>query len=159
MIDDNSVRAALIFGVKDFLTTNETISTVSGIVQNLPIIPEAAVAWENKNFDPAGKSLWCSVFYRPNTPIARTIGPGGIDEIDGFIQIDFNIQPDKGEGLFIDWNKKARLFFHGGRFFSHSGHSVIVTSSGMGQSRHVDNYFRQSLTVAFRSHLKRPKLN
>lgn len=158
MIDDTKTRAALIQAAQDFLTANSTINTTEGAITDLPTIPATSIGWENKNFDTQSKEIWCSVFYRPNTPTARTIGPGGIDEVNGFMQIDFNIAPDTGENVLIDWKKKARLFFHGGRYFQFEGHSVIVTSSGMGNSRHVENYFRQSLTVAFKSHIKRPQL-
>ena len=151
-------RAALMQAVKDFLTTNATISTAEGVVVGLPTILDANIAWRNKKFDPSGKDLWCSVFYTPNSPVGRTVGVGGMDEINGFVQIDFNIAPDVGEGVFLKWEEKAELFFHAGRFFTYEGHSVIVTSSGMTQSRFVDNNFRQSLTVAFKSHVKRPQL-
>lgn len=158
MINENKIRAALIQAAQDFLTGNSTISTTEGDVEGLPTVKSDKIAWENKNFDTQGKETWCSVFYRPNPPISRTIGPGGFDEINGFIQIDFNVGTDSGEGDLLSWNQKARLFFHGGRYFQNAGHSVIVTSSSLGQSRLVENNFRQSLTVAFKSHVKRPQL-
>lgn len=158
MINENKVRAALIEAASDFLKENATISTTEGVVEGLPVVEAGQIAWENKNFDTQGKEIWCSVFYRPNPPVARTIGPGGFDEINGFMQIDFNVGSDSGESALLKWNQKARLFFHGGRFFRNEGHSVIVTSSNLSQTRHVENYFRQSLTVAFKSHVKRPQL-
>lgn len=158
MIDDTKVRTTLIQAAIDFLTENTTISTTEGGVEGLPTVEPSSIAWENKNFDTQGKELWPSVFYRPNAPVARTIGPGGFDEINGFMQIDFNVGTDEGEAALILWKKKARLFFHGGRYFRNNGHSVIVTSSFFGNSRQVENYFRQSLTVAFKSHVKRPQL-
>jgi hypothetical protein len=158
MINDNKVRAALIQAASDFLTGNTTISTSAGDVENLPVVTSSQIAWENKKFNTQGKEAWCSVFYRPNSPTARTIGPGGIDEVNGFVQIDFNVGTDSGELELLSWNEKARLFFHGGRYFTNDGHSVIVTSSNLSNSRVVENYFRQSLTVAFKSHLKRPQL-
>lgn len=158
MIDDTKARAALIQAAKDFLTENAIISTTEGDVEGLPTLPIDSIAWENRKFDTQKKELWSSVFYRPNAPVARTIGPGGFDEINGFMQIDFNIGTDEGEAALISWKKKARLFFHGGRYFRNNGHSVIVTSSFFGNSRLVENYFRQSLTVAFKSHVKRPQI-
>lgn len=158
MINDHKVRAALMQAAKDFLTENATISTTEGDVSGLPTIDLANIAWENHNFDTQGKEFWASVFFRPNNPTARTIGPGGFDEVNGFLQIDINAPTNTGETAFISWGKKARLFFHGGRYFTHETHSVIVTSSGMSQGRLVENNFRQSLTVAFKSHVKRPQL-
>jgi len=158
MINDTKARAALVQAAKEFLTGNASINTPAGLVEGLPTIPGDSIAWENRVFTTQGKALWASVFYRPNTPSTRSIGPGGIDETTGFLQIDLNIGEGEGENLLIEWENKARLFFHHGRFFSYNGHSVIVTSAGMGQGRHVGNDFRKSLTVFFRSQTKRPQL-
>ena len=158
MIDDTKTRAALVQGAKDFLTGNASINTTAGLVEGLPTISGDSIAWENRLLNTQGKSIWSSVFYRPNIPATRSIGPGGIDETSGFLQIDFNIGEGQGENELIAWENKARLFFHHGRFFSYGGHSVIVTSAGMGQGRHVGNDFRKSLTISFRSQTKRPQL-
>ena len=106
-------------------------------------------------FTPPNGSFWASVFYLPNQPAARTIGVKGINEINGFIQIDFNVNADSGEGELIDWEQKADMYFHAGRSFTYSGQNVLVISSGMSQGRIVDNFYRKSLTVEFRSQLKR----
>lgn len=154
-MNDTKIRKALIAGAKEFLTAAASINTKQGTVDNLPTLPEDSVGWENRAFDPAGKDPWASVFYRPNTPEARTIGPGGFDQATGFIQIDLNVSPGKGEGPHIDWEEKARIYFHPGRFFVYDGQSVLVVSSGMSEGRHVENFYRKSITVAFRGHIKR----
>lgn len=158
MTNATKTRAALIQAAQDFLTGNATINTTEGAVEDLPVIVASAIGWENRNLDTQGKEIWASVFYVTNTPVARTIGPGGFDEITGFLQIDLNVASDSGETALLGWIDKARLFFHGGRYFRNDGHSVIVTSCDFGNNRHVENYFHQSLTVAFKSHLKRPQL-
>ena len=151
-------RAILIEAAKDFLSVVVQIGTQGETFADLPIIPVDAIAWENKNFDTQGKELWASVFYRPNQPVSRTIGPGGMDEITGFLQIDLNVKSNSGEAELIAWERKARVYFHAGRYFRKNGDSVIATSSGMSQGRHVENYFRKSLTIAFKAHVKRPQL-
>ena len=156
--DTTQARAILIEAAKDFLTGSATINTAEGVIENLPVIPVGEIAWENKNFDTQGKEIWTSVFYRPNQPVSRTIGPGGMDEITGFLQIDFNVKSDSGENELIAWERKTRVYFHGGRYFRKNGNSVIATSSGMSQGRQVENYYRKSLTVAFKAHVKRPQL-
>lgn len=154
-MNDTKIRKALIAGADEFLTAAASIDTTQGTVSGLPILPEDSIGWENRAFNPAGKDPWVSVFYVPNTPEGRTVGQGGQDQITGFIQIDFNIAPDQGEGPLIDWEDKARLYFHPGRSFIYSGQSVLVISSGMSQGRHVENFYRKSITVSFRGHLKR----
>lgn len=151
----NNVQSALFAAVKNFLTEATEISTTGGLVENLPIIPGDCVAWPNRAFDPAGKPLWVGVHYVPNDPVGRTIGQGGFDQISGFLQIDINVVNDTGESLLTSWRDKARIYFHGGRVFSHNSHFVIVTGCGISQGRHVETHFRQSLTISFRSDLKR----
>lgn len=155
-MNDTKIRKALIAGAKEFLTAAESIDTTTGTISGLPIIPANSVAWENRKFDDiGGKDPWASVFYRPNIPQGRTVGQRGMDQIVGFMQIDFNVTPDSGEKVLIDWEEKARIYFHPGRFFVYEGQSVLVVSSGMSQGRHVENFYRKSVTVSFRGHLKR----
>lgn len=157
-MNDTKIRKALIAGAKEFLTAATSIDTVQGTVTGLPTLSADAVGWENRSFDPAGKDPWASVFYRPNIPEGRTIGQSGFDQITGFMQIDFNIAPGQGEKPLIDWEEKARIYFHPGRFFVNEGQSVLVISSGMSQGRHVENFYRKSITVSFRGHLKRSEV-
>ena len=149
------VRAALMQEVKDFLTGHATITTNKGIFENLPTLDAENIAWENRNFDPDSKDFFATVNYVPNNPEGRTIGEGGYDEMSGFVQIDFDGKQGRGTGEHGKWEKKAPLFFITGKNFTYQGNSVIVISAGMSQGRVVGNNYRKSLTVAFRSQLKR----
>lgn len=157
-MSESKVRSALVKGCIDFFAATQIVTDEATFL-NLPTVNIVTnVAWENRSFDPSNKSFWCSFYYLPNIPDVRTIGQKGFDEIDGFIQIDFNIPKDSGEGLLPQWEDKVRKFFHAGRVFSHEGQYVIVTSAGMSQGRHVDSSFRKSATIYFKSQLQRPKL-
>jgi len=153
-----NTRAALISAASDFLTANTSISTTTGSITGLPTIPASSIAWSNQNFDPSGKAVWASVHYLPGTPTAKAVGPGGRDVFTGFVQIDINVEPDSGESQLLNWIDKARTYFHGGRVFTYSAESVLVTSCEIAQSRLVGNHYRNSFDVSFRSHLKRPIL-
>lgn len=155
MSDTTETRAALITAANSFLIENESIQTQTELFEGLPVISPNAISWENKNFDPATKPFWVSVFYVPASTVGRTIGQGGMNQTVGFLQIDFNSSPDTGEAVQLAWEKKASIFFHLGRFFSFNSHSVIVTGSQMSQGRHIENFFRKSYTVNFKSHSKR----
>ena len=155
MRDDINVRKALIAAAKAFLTTGDTLNTRFGVKTGQPTIDASCIGWENRAFDTANKELWCSVFYRPNLPVSRTIGACGQDQYTGFMQIDFNVPPDTGEEVLMSWEQKARFYFFHGQSFQHGGQNVLVTSSGMSQGRHVENNFRKSLTVAFRADVRK----
>jgi len=159
MTNETKTRAALFTAASDFLTQNDSISTTTGAITGFPTVPATAISWPNQNFDSAGHPTWASVFYFPSTPQTAAVGPGGLDVFTGFIQIDLNVPPDSGESELIKWSEKSRLYFHGGRVFTYSGHSVLVISSEIAQSRRVGSNFRSSFDVSFRSHLKRPILN
>ena len=154
-MSDSNVKKALINSALDFLTVVTDINTESGTVSSLPIIPAANIAWENRKFEPPVSDLWSSVFYVPNNPDGRTIGVGGIDEENGFMQIDFSIPTQSGDESLNDWYDKARIFFVAGRSFQYATQNVLVISSGMTQGRVIDNYFRKSLTVFFKAQVKR----
>ncbi|MDB9741459.1 DUF4128 domain-containing protein [Akkermansiaceae bacterium] len=150
-INDTKTRAGLIEASIDYITNNETINTITG----LPTALESTVKFENRIFETSNKPVWFSIYYRPNTPISRTIGAHGIDAITGFIQIDINTPENTGESVHIEWEKKARLYFFPGRSFIYDGHKILVTACGMSQGRHVDNYYRKSVTVSFTADLNR----
>ena len=149
-------KKALIAAAKDFLVNNSSIDTVGqGTISGLPTISADSISWENRTFKPEGKEPWASVTYNPVIPAGRTVGQRGYDQLTGFIQIDFNIAPSKGTKILTDWEEKGRIYFHSGRSFIYGGQSVIITSCGMSAGRHVENFYRKSLTVAFRSQIKR----
>lgn len=149
------IRKALFSGANEFLTGSATIVTVGETFTAQPTLDPLAIAWPNRNFDPARRGLWASVFYVPNIPEGVTVGQRGQNQITGFLQIDLNAALDAGESVLLDWQRKAGIFFHGGRVFSYNAARVLVVSAGTGQGRTVDNFFRKSITVTFRARLKR----
>ena len=151
-------KKALVQAAGDFLTANASIVTAAGTVTGLPTIAAADIARESRTFKAEGKNPWASIFYQPITPTGRTLGQRGYDQAAGFLQIDFNIAPGKGTKILTDWEEKGRIYFHTGRFFTYSGQGVMVTSCGMSEGRHVENFYRKSLTVAFRSHIQRQEV-
>lgn len=150
-----NIEKALIAGAQEFLENASSIDTAAGTVSGLPTLPDDSIGWENSLFEPAEKDPWAAVFFVPNDPEGRTVGQRGYDQQTGFLQIDFNVAPDSGNAVHLSWEDKARIFFHAGRVFSYGGQSVLVVSVGMSQGRHVENFYRKSLTVTFRGQIKR----
>lgn len=113
------------------------------------------IQWENQVFDAAGKSTWAAVFVVPNTPQTITLGGQGRDRSNGFMQIDINKPQGVGEGPFRAFENAARAYFIAGKAFTLNSQSAIIISCGMGQGRNIDNWYRKSLTIAYRSDFSR----
>jgi hypothetical protein len=140
---DSDTIGALMVAVNTFLTAAPRS------------LPTASIAWENKVFDPAGKAIWARVSHVPNTPTVATLGRGGRDRGTGFVQIDLNVPEGGGDGVFRAWEDYARAFFVAGETFTRNGQTVRVISCGVSQGRNVDNWFRKSITVVYRSDFTR----
>lgn len=114
-----------------------------------------AINWENAGFDPAGLTKWASVFFVPNTPEPVTLGVNGDDRQTGFLQIDLSIPQGTGSGVMRAWTDASRQTFVAGKTLTESGQIVRIISAGWTAGRNVDNWYRKSLTVAFRTDLQR----
>lgn len=121
-------------------------------------IAAGATAWPNKDFDPAGKAIWAKVSHVPNTPTVATLGRGGRDRGTGFVQIDLNVPEGTGDGALRAWENLARAAFIAGGTLTQSGQVVRIISCGIGQGRTVDNWWRRSITVVYRSDFTRQNL-
>lgn len=135
---------------KALLTAAKTLLDAQGFA--------SATKWENQDFDPSGKTKWASVFFVPNQPEPVTLGVQGDDRQTGFLQIDFNVPQGKGSGQMRTWTDAARQSFVAGKTFTENGQIVRITSAGTGQGRNVDNWFRKSVTIAFRTDLQRASI-
>ena len=139
-MSDSDVRKALIGSVDAFLQANG----FSG-----------AIKWENTSFDPSKKEKWVSVFFVPNQPNVVTLGMGGSDRVTGFMQVDLNIAQGKGDGDMNSFLDAARAEFVAGKSYTLNAAVVTVINTGESQGRMVDNWFRKSITIAFRADIPR----
>lgn len=130
--------------------------TINGVTVAYPVMDKSTdVGWENVLFDTTGKAIWAGVTFFPNDKQQRTIGKGGFDVSNPFIQLDFNIPENTGEAFLLEWFQKVNDFFVNGRVFSENSDSVIVIRSQISQGRRVDSFFRRSFTIYFRVNTKR----
>lgn len=153
--DDEKTRSALLTAAKDFLTANATITTESGSFTSQPTMAETSIAVENRKFNPKNLNPWARVSIIPAATSGVTVGKGGFDLETGVMQIDINIAQDVGEFEIIPWATKARIFFHSGRTFTFETHSVLVNRTEISQGRNFESFFRKSISVNFKSYLKR----
>ena len=137
------------------LFESETL-IVNNVQNTYPVMDKIKdVAWENSSFDSSRKSIWAGITYFPNDKQQRTLGKGGFDVSNPFIQLDFNIPENTGEAILLEWLQKVNDFFVNGRVFSENSDSVIVIRSQISQGRRVDSFFRRSFTIYFRTNTKR----
>jgi len=136
-------QGAISAAVYDFLTAGS------------PSVAAADIAWENIHFDPAGKAVWARVSFVPNQPGVITLGSRGLDRGNGFFQIDLNIPTGTGDAVLRAWYDAARAYFIAGRVFTQSAQSVVILSCGETPGRVVDNWYRKSITVFYRSDFQR----
>lgn len=113
------------------------------------------VAGENSRFNADGKDEWFRVFYSGGTPEPVTLGLGGSDRLEGFIQIDLNKEKNGGVKFFDTWLDLIRAKFFAGKSFTNGSSTLIIQSVGMSGGRVFENWFRKSITIAFRADLIR----
>lgn len=140
---ESDTQGALLAAVSDYLTGGS------------PSIAATAIAWENVDFDPAGKAVWARVTFTPNQPQVVTLGSQGTDRGNGFVQVDINVPLGGGDSVLRDWYDAARAYFIAGRVFTQSGQSAIILACGDMAGRKVDNWFRKSITISYRSDFQR----
>lgn len=112
-------------------------------------------AYENMAFTPRAAQPWCKVSFVPAQPVVSTLGSGGSDRLDGFIQFDLNYPLNCGTKQVDDKAEALRNTFTAGARFSYSGQEVIIASCGRSQGREVGGFYRVSVTVIFYAHVIR----
>lgn len=114
------------------------------------------VALENMLFTkPADGSAWAAVFIRRNQPYVATLGQGGQDMHDGFLQIDLNYPLDDGTANVMEKELVISRFFTAGRVMRYGATEVMVMSCGGPHSRPVDGYYRRSITIKWEAYIDR----
>lgn len=115
----------------------------------------SSIAYENRVFDPSAVQKWASIFIVPSMPSVVTLGTGGLDRQTGFLQIDFNVPQNTGDGAVNSWGDAARAEFIAGKSYTYGGQPVTVISAGLDAGRNVDSWFRVSFTISYRADLIR----
>lgn len=116
---------------------------------------DAKTQYENLAFTTPTGEAWAAFYFVPSQPVVATLGAGGSDRLDGFVQIDLNYPANKGTKDVRDKADALRSLFTAGARFSYSGQEVIVASCGRSQGRIVNGFFRVSVTIVFYAHITR----
>lgn len=118
--------------------------------------PAADVAWENVAFTPRqGNKPWAQWFFLPNQPVVATLGEGGLDQVDGIVQVDLNYPTGNGDGDAMAKYAEIRDDFKAGTRLTYDGQGVKIRSCGRSQGRLVGGYYRVSVTITFFAQVSR----
>lgn len=111
--------------------------------------------WENVDFNKPASSPWAAVYFIPSAPIVSSLGDDGLDEYDGFLQIDLNYPRNTSKKLSRDHYEILRQKFCAGNYYTHHGQSVACTACEMSPAREVDGWYRVSVSCYFRAYVTR----
>lgn len=130
-------------------------SALMKMLADSAILPAGKVAFENVAFVPPVAEPWFKVFYVPNEPKVATLGTGGEDRVDGFLQIDLNYPTGTGEAALNSKYDELQSCFTAGARALYQGQEVVIVSCGRSGGRNVDSCFRVSATVRFYANVTR----
>ena len=116
---------------------------------------DANTQFENLAFTPPSATPWAAFYFVPAQPVVATLGAGGSDMLDGFVQIDLNYPANKGTKEVRDKAEALRSVFTAGARFSYSGQEVVIVSCGRSQGRIINGFYRVSVTIVFYAHINR----
>ena len=125
------------------------IGSYLGAGLNLP------TQYENRDFTKPNGSPWAAVYFVPADPVVSSLGDDGLDEYDGFLQIDLNYVRNEGRGQSRIHYDILREHFKPGSSHSYAGQLVTSTSCAMTQGREVDGWYRVSVSCFFRAYVSR----
>lgn len=125
------------------------IGSYLGAGLNLP------TQYENRDFTKPNAAPWAAVYFVPGRPAASSLGDDGLDEYDGFLQIDLNYVRNEGRSQSRTHYDILRESFKAGAAHSHGGQLVTSIACEMSQGREVDGWYRVSVSCYFRAYISR----
>lgn len=112
------------------------------------------IQWENKKFTPPNKK-WAAFWNFGGEPLAGTLGEGGVNKVESFVQVDLNYPQDSGEKeANADYETLESIFTVGARL-SYSGQQVTITCCGRTNGRIKNNFWCVPVTIYFYAHINR----
>jgi hypothetical protein len=119
------------------------------------LFSENKISFPNRKFTPPQVGPWAALHFSSQEASIASNGAGGLDRVDGFMQIDLNYPLDSGTGQISDMVDDLRVLFKAGTSFTYGGEYATVVSCSESAARKIESNFRVSVTVRFYSHINR----
>lgn len=95
-----------------------------------------------------GDPVWAQVWFNAGQPYAFTMGTGGEDRVDGYVQIDLMYPDGSGNQLSRTHSSTILAAFSGGTGLTYQGQIVTVRSCGRSQGLpNVGNCYKVPITI------------
>lgn len=112
-------------------------------------------ASENKKFDPPAGTAWAEVYFMPGTPVMATIGAQGMDELQGYLQVNINVPLDTGTAVSMAKADALRAYLYGGRTLTYQGQEVRIKTVGTKPGFPTDSAFKTPTLIEFYAQIPR----
>jgi len=109
------------------------------------------IEYENAGFEAPADDNYLSVYFVTNDTTAASLGDNGLNETDGFLQIDLNWQPETGEYDQSVLIAQLATAFKIGRAFVSNDVTTKIRSFRSVPGRKVNNYWRMSASIIWYS--------
>lgn len=112
-------------------------------------------AYENVAFTPTAGTAYAAVHIVPSKPDVATMGTGGRDEHDGFMQVDLYYPTGAGDMPAVQKADDIYSYFHAGRTLAYQAQRVRVQITERSQGRVENGWYRLTMTIYYRAFISR----
>lgn len=112
-------------------------------------------ASENKVFTPPVNAPWAEVTYLPGEPTLGSIGLKGMDELEGYLQVNINTPTNTGTELAMLKVDMLRAYFFAGRALTYQGQEVRVKGVGIKPGFRSENTWKIPTLIRFYAQIPR----
>lgn len=112
------------------------------------------IAWENVAFTAQPGEDWLAVHFMPADERLATLGPYGVDQSDGILQVTISTPIGKGEGTIRSTVNSLRATFKP-QSLLYDGQAVTILTRSRAKGGPVDGFFAVPFTIRWRARLTR----
>ena len=130
------------------------VTALLPLLEGAPLsLPSDAIVTENMPKPDAAK--FAEILFKPNNPIAVTLGPGGLDLLTGVMLVNLHLPLNTGSAEGLAAIRALRVTLSAGTALIFEGQTVTITMVGGNVARIVDTWSRTDISINWRAFLKR----